>query len=126
MMNIHPINSEKRQFSRIAFDAPVTLDNGSKQWKSTLLDISLKGALVSRPDDWDQDAKGNFKLAILLDNSDIEIDMEVILSHSEKDHIGFQCEHIDLDSVTSLRRLVELNLGDEELLEREISNMLVN
>jgi PilZ domain-containing protein len=124
MMNIHPINTEKRQFSRIAFDAPVTLDNGTKQWKSTLLDISLKGALVLRPDDWNQDADDNFKLAILLDNSDVEIDMEVKLAHTAEDQLGFRCEHIDLDSITSLRRLVELNLGDEELLEREISNML--
>ncbi len=50
--------------------------------------------------------------------------MDVTLAHTEEDHIGFHCEHIDLDSVTSLKRLVELNLGDEELLEREILNML--
>ena len=30
---------------------------------------------------------------------------------------------IDLDSITHLRRLVELNLGDEKLLERELSHL---
>jgi|LWDU01.1.fsa_nt_gi beta-lactamase superfamily II metal-dependent hydrolase len=124
MMSLHEISSEKRLFSRIAFDAPVILNKGNEQWTSKLLDISLKGALVVRPDDWQQENDGEFKLAIKLDNSDVEIDMDVTLAHTEEDHIGFHCEHIDLDSVTSLKRLVELNLGDEELLEREILNML--
>ena len=123
-MNLHEISSEKRLFSRIAFDAPVILNKGNKQWTSKLLDISLKGALIVRPDGWRQDKGSEFKLAIKLDNSDVEIDMDVTLAHTEEEHLGFHCEHIDLDSVTSLRRLVELNLGDEELLEREISNML--
>jgi len=123
-MNLHAINSDKRQFSRIAFDAPMTLTKGNEQWKSKLLDISLKGALVLRPDNWDENNKGNFKLSIQLDNNKLEIDMDVSLTHTEKEHIGFHCEHIDIDSITSLKRLVELNLGDEELLEREISNML--
>ncbi|VAX04921.1 hypothetical protein MNBD_GAMMA20-584, partial [hydrothermal vent metagenome] len=41
--------------------------------------------------------------------------------HSENDHIGFRCEHIDLESISHLRRLVELNLGDAKLLDRELS-----
>ncbi len=123
-MNLHAISSEKRQFSRIAFDAPVTLENANKQWKSKLLDVSLKGALVLMPDDWQSDKDCEYKLSIFLDNSDVEIDMDVKLAHEEANHIGFHCEHIDIDSVTSLRRLVELNLADEELLDREISNML--
>lgn len=120
----HAVSSEKRQYSRIAFDAPVTLHNGNKQWKSKLLDISLKGALVSRPENWQAENQGEYKLSIFLDNSDVEIDMEVKLAHADEDHLGFDCDHIDLDSITFLKRLVELNLGDEELLEREISHML--
>jgi PilZ domain-containing protein len=123
-MTLQAVKTEKRQFSRIAFDAPVILKDGSNEWKSTLLDISLKGALVSIPDNWDFKNEGEFKLSIFLENSDVEIDMDVNVAHAEEDHIGFHCEHIDIDSVTALRRLVELNLADEELLEREIAHML--
>jgi PilZ domain-containing protein len=123
-MNFQAINNEKRQFNRIAFDAPVTLHDDSNKWKSKLVDISLKGALILRPDNWHQDDHHNFKLSIQLDNNDSEINMDVTLAHTEDEQIGFHCEHIDLDSVTILRRLVELNLGDEELLDRDISNML--
>lgn len=123
-MSLQAVNSEKRQFSRIDFDAPITLKKDNKQWQSKLLDVSLKGALVLKPDDWNENSEGEFKLEIYLNNSDIEIDMEVTLAHTEEDHLGFYCEHIDLDSITSLRRLIELNLGDDALLEREIINML--
>lgn len=123
-MTLHAIDTEKRQFSRVEFNAAVILDNGTKKWESKLLDISLKGALILTPENWQADNKDNYQLSIKLDNSDIEIDMDVTLAHAENDHLGFHCEHIDIDSIAALRRLVELNLGNEEQLEREVSKML--
>ena len=35
-----------------------------------------------------------------------------------------RCTEIDLESMTNLRRLVELNLGDEAALNREIHAMV--
>ncbi|MCZ6803016.1 MAG: PilZ domain-containing protein [Proteobacteria bacterium] len=123
-MNLQAVNPEKRQFSRIAFDAPIILHNDGNEWRSKLLDISLKGVLVLRPDNWKQNENECFKLSIQLDNSDAEIDMDVKLTHTEDERPGFHCGHIDLDSATTLKGLVELNLGDEELPDREISHML--
>ena len=37
---------------------------------------------------------------------------------------GIKGESMDLDSVTHLRRLIELNVGDPVLLEEEISFLL--
>jgi hypothetical protein len=34
------------------------------------------------------------------------------------------CHSIDIDSVTHLRRLVELNLGNADLLQRELSALV--
>ena len=123
-MSVQTNEAGMRRFSRIDFDAPVTLESKGKTWKSELLDISLKGALIDRPDDWNGTKGEQSKLFIKLPGSDIHIDMEVELAHLEDQRIGFHCVHIDLDSITNLRRLVELNLGDEALLEREIANML--
>ena len=39
---------------------------------------------------------------------------------------GLHCLAIDIDSVTHLRRLVELNLGDPALLEREVSALVAD
>jgi hypothetical protein len=32
---------------------------------------------------------------------------------------------IDIDSISQLRRMVELNLGDSEMLERDLSSLVV-
>jgi len=124
-MSQQTAQSDKRQFSRFANDSSVTLEKDGQQWKSLLHDISLKGVLVSKPENWDDNNEGNFKLSIHIDNSELEINMGANLVHTENNHIGFQCDNIDLDSITNLRRLVELNLADEKLLEREISNMII-
>jgi hypothetical protein len=53
------------------------------------------------------------------------ITMETRVVHREGDDAGLRCLSIDLDSVTHLRRLVELNLGDPALLDRELSELIV-
>jgi hypothetical protein len=45
--------------------------------------------------------------------------------HVEDGRLGLRCTEIDLESITNLRRLVELNLGDEAALHREMSAMLL-
>lgn len=112
---------EKRIHNRIAFDAPVVISIADRQWQSNLLDISLKGALVNIPDDWDNKPDSHCQLDIQLSGSDIHIQMQVSVKHIENNHIGFQCEQIDLDSISNLRRLVELNMLDESALERELA-----
>lgn len=113
-------SNEKRVFSRIPFDAQVLIRGEHGEWKSTLLDISLQGALLHLPEDWVAAVGTPFELEITL-APDAVIFMESVVAHIEKDHIGFRCEHIDLDSITHLRRIVELNTGDEALLNRELS-----
>lgn len=114
-------SEEKRRFTRVDFDATTTVsDNSGGHWHTQLLDISLKGVLVERPDAWQGEIKDEFKIEIQL-NNDITIAMSVTVAHIEKTQVGFRCEHIDFDSISHLRRLMELNLGDAELINRELS-----
>ena len=46
------------------------------------------------------------------------------VAHREGRRAGLACQSIDVDSVTHLRRLVELNAGDPDLLQRELSALL--
>lgn len=125
-MSQQAAQSDKRKFKRFAFDSPVVIEKDGQQWKSSLLDISLKGVLLVRPDNWESNSEEKiFKLTILLDNTDNEIKMDAYLAHTFNNNLGFRCEKIGLDSVTNLRRLVELNLANEGLLEREISNIIM-
>ena len=61
-----------------------------------------------------------FTATISLDDS-TRLQMEVVLTRTRNELLGFVCRHIDLDSISHLLRLVELNLGDESLLERELA-----
>lgn len=61
---------------------------------------------------------------VQLAGHEVEINLDVIAVHSEENHIGFKTEHMDIDTATHLRRLVELNLGSESLLERELSELI--
>ena len=116
---------QKRQFTRVSFDTDVRLIKQSGEaWDSRLYDISLKGALIAAPHGWTGQRGDEFMLEVFLAGEDIKIDMNVSVAHVEDGRIGFHCEFIDIDSISHLHRLMELNLGDEEQLEREISEMI--
>jgi len=115
---------DHRLFTRIPFEACANIIGTTEgRWQCTLIDISLKGVLVSQPDGWDGALDDPYLLELDLDSKDVQICMEVSVAHIENNQIGFRCEHIDLDSITHLRRLVELNVGDTEILGRELSSL---
>lgn len=112
--------NERRRFHRFAFDAPTEITQNARRWEVELHDVSLKGLLVKRPPDWNGDPNQPFE-ALLELGGGAQVKMEVVLTRTQDDLLGFVCRHIDLDSISHLRRLVELNLGDESLLERELA-----
>ncbi|MBI5042117.1 MAG: FHA domain-containing protein [Gammaproteobacteria bacterium] len=113
------MQEEQRRFTRIPFDAAAVLTKDGHTWPCELIDLSLKGALVGQPDNWNGHADEDYQLTLTLDD-DVRIQMDVSIAHIENKHVGLYCKDIDLDSITHLRRLVELNLGDSNLLEREL------
>ena len=112
--------TDRRQFSRVLFDAAAQLAVGDRRTDAKLLDISLKGALVRLPPDTQWPDADDTRLTVRLDDEGHSIIMHGRVAHREDDRLGFLCQHIDMDSITHLRRLVELNLGDPALLEREL------
>ena len=46
--------------------------------------------------------------------------MQGTITHIEETHMGIRCDQIDMESISHLRRLAELNLGDAQLVEREL------
>ncbi|TFY84713.1 PilZ domain-containing protein [Pseudomonas kairouanensis] len=115
--------SDRRRFRRIAFDAKTELRQNGREWVVQLVDLSLKGLLVQRPEDWKGNKALPFDVDIRLDPK-VHIKMQVRLTHEDHGQLGFVCQHIDLDSISHLRRLIELNLGDEEELHRELAALL--
>lgn len=117
---------EQRHFTRIPFNASAIIINSSSGHKSMaeLIDISFKGVLIRKPTDWEGRIGEQYTVLLQLAGDEIEINLAVMEVHTEGEHVGFKTEHMDIDSATNLRRLVELNLGDESLLEREFTELV--
>ncbi|MFT6902147.1 MAG: hypothetical protein ACJAXS_002355 [Colwellia sp.] len=113
----------RRQFTRIIFSVPAELVIEQQVFNVNIHDISLKGALLFA------DTKGLFlekKLGLLslkLDDFGAKIIMKVTVAHQEGNEIGVQCNGIDIDSVSLLRRLIELNLADDKQFHKELSQL---
>ncbi len=114
--------NEKRHFQRIQMDGQATLICGDRRWESHLLDVSLKGALIAAPAGWSAGKPEGCQLELALGEAVIIV-MEGSVVHNEEGHLGFRCDNIELDSIVHLKRLVELNLGSEKLLERELAEL---
>lgn len=112
--------NEKRKYSRILFAANAFLKQEQRQWSTQLLDLSLNGALVKCPNDFPTPT-GTFGLDFTLPSSDITIQMTVELVHQRDELLGLKCHFIDIDSISHLKRIVELNLGDASILGRELT-----
>ena len=117
---------EQRHFTRIPFNALATVINSHTANKKTteLIDISLKGVLVKRPADWPGHAGEHYTIHIPLAGKEVEINLAVTAVHVDDKQVGFKTEHMEIETATHLHRLVELNLGDKKLLERELSELI--
>lgn len=120
------MTNEQRHFTRIPFNATATIINANSSHKTMaeLIDISFKGLLIRKPDDWEGRIDEHYSVLLQLAGNEVEINLSVIEVHTENEHVGFKTEHMDIESATNLRRLVELNLGDENLLERELTELV--
>lgn len=118
------MDSNRRRFSRVAFhgDARLFLPDGEHPVE--VLDISLKGVLIRERGGLPLRSGSLGTLKLALANGE-HIRMEITVAHDMANYHGLLCRDIDLDSITHLRRLIELNLGDAELAERELA-MLVH
>ncbi len=118
---------EQRHFTRIPFDAQAQIfqTDGTQRWSSKLLDICLNGAMITRPDDWSLEIGEAVQLELQLgEDKDPCLRMDTTVAHIEDNRIGLHCQQMDLDTATHLHRLLELNLGDPELLKRELSELI--
>jgi len=96
----------------------------NRHLEGTLVDISLKGALIQLQPDAVIKAYDAGTLKVKLSEPGKEITVESLVVHVTNGLVGLRCISIDLDSVTDLYRLVEMNLGGYDLLERELSALI--
>lgn len=123
MATVRP-HDERRRFSRITFHRPATFRAGGTVTTVGVLDVSLKGVLLEVPAALAAEPGDHCSLTIHLDAGEAVIQLDGEVAHHRGMKLGVRCTAIDLDSVGHLRRVVELSLADEHLLERELATMI--
>ena len=116
------ITNNRRHYQRIPFIAEVVMSKDGQSWPCGLLDISLKGMLLTTPSDCQLDPKATYKVELILGEG-AAIHLTTRICHSESEHWGVCWDNIDLDGLTHLRRLLELNLANPEQMNRELSEL---
>ena len=121
-MNTAPLKS-LRHYSRVPFDAAVQLHLHDRMVSVQLVDIALKGALVQMPTAQALELQEKCRLELPLTANGDVIVMAGRVVHLEDLNVGIECLDIDVPSLTQLRRLIELNTGDGDLMKRELSQL---
>lgn len=115
---------QRRRFTRVLFSNLATLMTASGDYTCKVLDLSLNGALITLPVGYIPLKDESASLKFNLPDSEIAISMEVEIGHIEEAHLGLHCCQIDIESVTHLKRLIELNVGNDDILHRELEQLI--
>lgn len=116
---------KRRRFTRIPFHVPANLELEGQKLPCSLVNVSLKGALVELSSGVAPAAGSTCAVTIDLDPSGgARIRMEGDVAHQRGKHVGIRCDELDLESVQHLRRILEFNLGDESVVLRELGELV--
>jgi len=129
MENCVSTTSERRRFHRFPFQAQALLRIGEQsRVPAVLLDISLNGALLEVPSLSSvslDDNIGELGLSVRgeVNGSEVTMTMDVSVVRIESERLACYFRGVDPDSFSSLKMLIEDNLGDVSLLDRELTQL---
>ncbi len=114
---------DTRRFTRLPVDLPACLSLGDTHFDGEVLDLSLKGALLMGDEGGMPDSLIGHRgqLSLELNDGELVLTMAVRVVHIEGRFTGLEFLEMGIDTVSHLRRLVELNLGSEDVLQRELA-----
>jgi hypothetical protein len=116
--------TERRRFTRVQFDSRCRLYRDGRAHDARLVDVSMRGLLIERPDGWRGRRGDEQEVEVRLAEAGPAIRAVARVAHVQPDAVGFEVLTMDLDSATHLRRLLELNTGDPQRVHRELTAML--
>ena len=116
--------SEHRVFHRVKFVVKTDIEINGASCEATLVDISLKGALVAFPKELHPEMGLPCQLTIHLNNSDMNLPFEGEIVHTHESLTGIKFTKVDIDSMIHLRRLLELNTADPNQVRSELHSLI--
>ncbi|WP_425666413.1 PilZ domain-containing protein [Vibrio tubiashii] len=114
---------ERRRFSRIVYQTQATLTQESAVVNALVCDLSLHGLLLTSEQSDQLDTNKQVDVEFSLAGSDVTIQLVGNIVGLNNNVIRVSIDHIDIESIGHLKRLVELNVGDDDLLHRDIEHL---
>jgi len=114
---------ERRRFSRIVYQTQAELTQDSTKVYAAVSDLSLHGLLLTSDQSTLLDTDKQVDVEFSLSGSDVSIQLVGNIVGLNNNVIRLCIDHIDIESIGHLKRLVELNVGDDELLPRDIEHL---
>lgn len=116
--------TDLRNYRRIPFTTTATLLYDQRRVSCDLVDLALRGALLQTADAVSLSIGARAQVEIELASSELKLTFGAELIHHEQDQYGFLFIDADDESLAHLRRLLELNLGNSEQVDREFIHWL--
>jgi hypothetical protein len=112
--------TEQRHYQRISFVTTNEVEIDAVRYDATLADISLKGALVVLPAAAQPEEGKPCRLRIELGSSETVLSFEGEIAHVHGELAGIRFTRYNLETITHLRRLLELNSSDPDRVLSEL------
>ena len=116
--------SEQRIYRRIPFRTEAELKINDTHYPYDLIDLALQGALFKSEQDIPVEIGQQGTITIVLPASDLTMEFTGELIHQRGHFYGFIFVSEDAVTMGHLRRLLELNFGDGDAVDREFLHWL--
>lgn len=115
--------TERRRFPRVGFDGLCVLEHNQHNYPAMLIDICQDGALVHTELTLGIEPGELAGISIQLAESTELIQLQTRLVQHDGNLLRFRAEPMDEATTSHLRELVAKELGDPEILERNIDQL---
>ncbi len=119
------MSKDRRHFQRVTYECPALLElEGREPVAVEVENLSLKGVLLRQvPAECMPEPGQSANLELQL-APEVAIRMALEVSFCGDGRLGAHWVEIDVEGMAHLRRLLALNLGDAEQVDRELAHML--
>lgn len=115
--------TERRRFSRIIYQVSALLEQGDLALQATIQDLSLHGLLLKAENASSLELSRKVDVAFSFAQSEQVMQLTANIISIIDNEIRLKINNIDIDSISQLKRFIELNVGNNELLNRELEHL---
>ncbi|WP_199453267.1 PilZ domain-containing protein [Vibrio owensii] len=115
--------TERRRFSRIIYQVSALLEQGDLALQATIQDLSLHGLLLKAENASSLEPSRKVDVSFSFTQSEQVMQLTANIISIIDNKIRLKINNIDIDSISQLKRFIELNVGNNELLNRELEHL---